>query len=306
MPIAAAPGQPQYSGNFIPEVWSGKLVVKFYDATVFGDIANTDYEGEIKGMGDTVHIRTVPNITIRDYQKGGTLQTEHPDSPKIEFQINKAKYFQFAVDSIDKYQSDISLMDKWSADAGEQMKIAIDEPILASIPADVDAKNKGVAAGRKSGAYNLGDTGAPIALTAANVLEYITALASVGDEQNWPESGRWLVIPPWVRWLLVNSDLKNASITGDGVSTMRNGRIGGIDRFTIYVSNLLSVVTDGAFSVTNIMAGHKSGLTFASQMTEMDSLKSEHTFGTLVRGLNVFDHKVIKPESLARLYARRG
>jgi hypothetical protein len=48
----------------------------------------------------------------------------------------------------------------------------------------------------------------------------------VGDEQNWPETGRWLVIPPWMRWLLVNSDLKNASLMGDEKSVMRNGRIG--------------------------------------------------------------------------------
>ena len=39
-----------YSGTFIPEVWSGKLVEKFYKATVLGAIANTDYEGEIKNQ----------------------------------------------------------------------------------------------------------------------------------------------------------------------------------------------------------------------------------------------------------------
>jgi len=33
------------SGTYIPEIWSGKLIVKFYQATVFGAIANTDYEG---------------------------------------------------------------------------------------------------------------------------------------------------------------------------------------------------------------------------------------------------------------------
>ena len=30
------------SGQFIPEIWSGKLVQKFYDASVFGEIASTD------------------------------------------------------------------------------------------------------------------------------------------------------------------------------------------------------------------------------------------------------------------------
>lgn len=33
------------SGTYIPEIWSGKLLEKFYAATVFAAIANTDYEG---------------------------------------------------------------------------------------------------------------------------------------------------------------------------------------------------------------------------------------------------------------------
>lgn len=31
--------------RFIPEVYSGKLVQKFYASTVFGSVASTDYEG---------------------------------------------------------------------------------------------------------------------------------------------------------------------------------------------------------------------------------------------------------------------
>lgn len=30
------------STGFIPQIWAGKLVEKFYNATVLGEIANTD------------------------------------------------------------------------------------------------------------------------------------------------------------------------------------------------------------------------------------------------------------------------
>jgi len=36
---------PGLSGTYIPEIWSGKLIEKFYTATVFTAISNTDYEG---------------------------------------------------------------------------------------------------------------------------------------------------------------------------------------------------------------------------------------------------------------------
>ena len=304
--VPSASGHPTYSGTFIPEIWSGKLVEKFYDATVFGEIANTDYEGEIANQGDKVNIRTTPTITIRDYQKGGTLQYERPESPNVTLNIDKAKYFAFVVDNVDRFQSDINLMDDWAGDGGEQMKIAIDTQILGDIYADVPAANKGLTAGRKSSSYNLGTTGTPFVLTAANVLEAITAASAVGDEQNWPETGRWMVIPAWMRFVLMNSDLKNASLAGDETSILRNGRLGMIDRFMIYVSNNLASVVDGSFTVYNILFGHKSGLTFASQMTQMETLKAESTFGDLVRGLNVFGYELIKPESLGLLYARKG
>lgn len=90
--LPSAAGYPAYSGTFIPQIWSGKLVEKFYDATVFGDISNTDYEGEIKAMGDTVNIRTVPNITIQDYVKGQKLATQTPESANVTLNINKGKY----------------------------------------------------------------------------------------------------------------------------------------------------------------------------------------------------------------------
>ena len=44
-----------FSANkFIPEIWSGKLIEKFYASTVLAAISNTDYEGEIKNQGDKV------------------------------------------------------------------------------------------------------------------------------------------------------------------------------------------------------------------------------------------------------------
>lgn len=307
-----AAGAPNYSSSgtagFIPEIWSGKLVEKLYASTCFGEIANTDYEGEIKNKGDTVQIRTVPSITIKDYQIGGGLTYEKPTSDKVELQIDKAKYFAFEVNDIDRYQADIKLMDEFSDDGGEQMKIAIDTDILARHYADVDAANAGATAGVKSASYNLGAAGAPIAITKANVLDVLVDCGSVLDEQNVPETGRWIILPAWMSGMLKKSDLKDASIMGDAQSVFRNGKLGTLDRFTVYISNNMSIVDDAvaAKKATNIMFGHKKALTFASQMTQMETLPNPTDFGKLVRGLNVYGSKVIDPKAMGHLYAARG
>ena len=45
MAVTAAAGFPQQSGVLVPEIWSGKMLVEFYETTVLSQICNTDYEG---------------------------------------------------------------------------------------------------------------------------------------------------------------------------------------------------------------------------------------------------------------------
>jgi len=305
MPIDAAAGTPQYSGNFIPEIWSGKLLVKFYDATVLAAISNTDYEGEIKDKGDKVIIRTTPTIEINDYVKGQPLKIQRPESEPVELPIDHGKYFNCICDDIDAHQSDIKLMDDWSRDASNQMKITVDTEALANIYADADASNSGNSAGKISGNIELGTTGTPRVLTQANVLEVMVDVGTVLDEQNVPEETRWFVIPAWMSGMIKKSDLKDASLTGDGTSVMRNGRLGMIDRFTLYHSNLLAKVTDSGYTCYHVLAGQRHALSFAAQITKVQTLVSEQTFGQLIRGLNVYGYKVLKGEALVDLYVRK-
>jgi hypothetical protein len=291
-----SPGHPTYTGTFIPEIWSGKLVENFYDATVLAAISNTDYEGEIRNHGDTVNIRTTPQITLKTYNKGQNLEFEKPEAPILQLLIDKGEYFACIEDDIDKVQTDIDMMNLWSKDASEQMKIKIDQRVLTDILPDIAAANKGATAGRVTASYNMGTTGAPRAIAKTDVLDFIVDIGSVLDEANAPEGDRFLVIPAKIAGLIKKSDLRDASLTGDGTSVLRNGRIGMIDRFTLYMSHNLKVDSGGKF---NLIAGHKMGFTFASQMTKMETIQMESTFGTAIRGLQVYGYKVVKPEALA-------
>lgn len=305
MAFPVAPGGANYTGNFIPEIWASKLIENFYDATVLSAISNTDYEGEIKQHGDKVNIRTTPELTIRSYEKGMKLMVERPDKPKVVLNIDQGEYFAAIEDDVDKTQSDINLMQNWSRDASEKMKIKIDSNVLTGMLPDISSQNMGATAGRISGNINLGTAGAALQVTKTNVLDYIVDAGLVLDEANSPESNRFMVIPAWMAALIKKSDLKDASLTGDGTSVLRNGRIGMIDRFTLYVSHNLNRVTDGGNQCFSAIAGHKMGLTFASQMTEMETLRSESTFGSIIRGLQVYGYKVVKGEALAKLYVRQ-
>lgn len=298
MAYPVAGGHPSMSGVYIPEIWSGKLIEKFYPASTIAAISNTDYEGEITKHGDKVIIRTVPDIEVRDYQAGQDLVYDDPQGGKVELLIDKGSYFGFAVDDVEKVQSDLDYMNKWSEDASEGMKSSIDKKVFADIYADADAKNSGANAGKDSGDINLGTAVAPLVVTKDNIVDLIVDMGTVLDEQNIPESDRYIVLPPRYTALIKKSELKDASLTGDGVTPLRNGRIGIVDRFTIFQSNLMNRFAVEAKTAVNVVFGHKSALTFATQITKNEKLRNPNKFGDLIRGLQVYGYEVIKGESL--------
>ena len=301
-----------YSGSFIPALWSGKLSQKFYAATVFGEIANTDWQGDIQGLGDTVVINTIPSITISAYSVGQNLAYQVPTPSTFTLTISKGFYFGVNVNNVLELQAKPKLMDLFTNDASMQMKINIDKDVLSGTFSGSSAANVGATAGAVSGAFNLGTDLAPVTLTPANIIQYITALSSVLDEANVPETDRFLVISPTERQLLMQSPLAQAQFMGDPTSILRNGKIGTIDRFSIFVSNLIPRGTAGntygtlangytGTTLTNalkrhaVIAGHKSAITFAAQIAKVESLQNPNDFGTLVRGLNVYGYTVTNP-----------
>jgi hypothetical protein len=314
-PTGSLTPSPAYSGTFIPEIWSGKLIEKFYASTVLTAISNTDYEGEIKNQGDKVHIRTKPTITIKDYKADGALDVERPASNIIDLTIDQGKYFNLILDDVMDVQSDINLMNMWSDDAAQQFKLVIDTQVLLSLIGKAATANRGTLAGKISANVNLGVTGTPLQVVprnpAAGKIEVIDLLVNLGlvlDEQNIPEADRWVVLPAWLGAQIKQSELRDASFSGDGTSNLRNGRLGMIDRFTIYVSNLLPHGTGAGLAAAEwvVFAGTSHALTFASQINKVESMRSEHTFGQLLRGLQVYGFAVLDGTALAQAIITPG
>jgi hypothetical protein len=265
------------AANFISEVWSKKLQAKFYANTVLPQVSNTDYEGEISGQGNKVIIRTVPDVTVADYT--GTISYADLTTTKVELNIDKAKSYAFKVDDVVKAQSNFDYWNAAAQDAAESMKIAVETDVFTNIvttftPAVVDATST----------------------TSANILGKILDAGQTLDENNVPETGRFIILSPQYVNLLKQSDLKDASLAGDGTSILRNGRVGMIDRFTVYMSNnLLKPASGSDANKTHTIYGHPKAMSFASQFTNTETVRMETSFGDGVRGLKVYGYKTVVP-----------
>jgi hypothetical protein len=322
-----SPGNPDYStgssSQYIPAIYSALLIKKFYPTTVFGAISNTDYEGDIKSSGDTIYIRTRPTIETFTYKKGMVLPVQNPESPYVTMKIDQGEGFSFAIDKVDEFQSDLKLMNIWAEDATAQMKQVIDRKVLATIAyaaggvaatgptltapkliaggTTATGTSIATATATRAASPGLGASAGGINLTDAtrgdDIIGQILYYGQLLDENNAPDEGRFIVLPPALMQALkdTNSKLAQTYVTGDATSPIRNGKVGNIDRFEIYSSNNLAKGSNGGWAV---IFGQKYATTFATQITESRIIDNPFSFGKMMQGLQVYGFQIIKPEFL--------
>jgi hypothetical protein len=299
--LGDADGTPWY----IPTLFAKKVLYDFYKSTVWSDVTNTDYEGEFKNQGDTIRIRMAPEMTVNDYVKGETLAYEVPAENATSMTISYGKYVAFQIDDIDKVQMDVDLMNMYSTDAAERLKIQVDVDVLTAMATGVHASNAGNTAGLISSDIALGASDAGDALDIevdrTNALDKIVDLGQALDEQNIPQNDRFVIIPAWYASRLKLSDIKAADFSGDTTGVVRTGLIGQIDGCKIYVNNSVYTASPGAETHYHVVAGVKLATSFALQLSKVDTLKIPTSFGEYWRTLWVYGIKVVRPEALALL-----
>lgn len=281
-------------GNFIPEIWSARLLDNLHNAHVYGDAetVNTDYEGEINEAGDTVRINAIGTIAITDYVKNTDhAAPEELDSAQTTLQITQSKMFNFQVDDVDKAQSKPKFMDAAMAEAAYQL----------SDVADMFIAGKYVEAAT---ANLIGDTGSPKTDlgTAGNPYNYLVDMGVKLDEAKIPKVGRWVIVPSWFHGLLLKDEKFVSFGTQGNAETLRQGDVGMAAGFKIKVSNN---VPNTAGTKYRIMAGYKGAITYASQIRKVEAYRPQLRFADAVKGLMLYGAKVVRPSGLVVLTANR-
>jgi len=276
-------------GNFTPEIWAAKIFSDYDKQFVFGNVVNREYEGDIRAYGDTVRINSLGPVSVGSWTKDSTTMTVQPlIGLDMTMVIDKADYFHFFVDDIDKAQNNPRVM-------GEAMRKA-----AVALAETADA--------RIAGLY----TEAGIVMSTAEVgptviTEKLAVMHQKLDENNVPYDGRWIVVPPWFYSNMLLAGLgftpsTNAGVKNiDATASYEAGRIGRVMGFDIYMSNNLA---EGPSHVSTtpehyVMAGHRDAITFADQITSVEAYRPETQFADAVKGLHVYGLKVVQPKALA-------
>lgn len=287
--------------GFIPTIWSAQLLVSLKKALVFGQagVVNTDYEGEIADVGDTVKINSIGPVTVRDYTKNGTIVTPDQLTEAQSFlTIDKAKYFNFMVDDIDDAQSKPDVMGQAMQEAAYAMANSTDTIIASAMASDAPER--------------VGTAGAPKTIAAAtNAYDYLVDLKIALDEANVPAQGRFAIVPAWyIGQMLKDDRFTKSFLTNVSGQALLNGFVARVAGFDLLESNnSVHNGTAGTAGTTGnnyqILGGHRMATSFADQIAKVEAYRPQDRFADAVKGLHVYGTKVIRPEALAKLTVTR-
>ena len=291
------------SDNFIPAIYSQKVQKFFRRASVVEDITNTDYAGEIENFGDTVNIIKEPSITVNDYARGQTVNTETLADDQIQLTVDQGSYFAFKVDDIEERQSHVNFEALATSSGAYALKKNYDFNVL-----------KAIYDGASTSAANTGTDGSPIDGDAAvdTLTDIMSAAKTVLDGNDVPEENRWFVAPPAFYQQLRKAGAKvvDQSVMADGsASAMRNGMI--TDRplfgFRMYTTNAIAVSSGSAANKTfgsagsnehAFLYGHQGAVCTANHIAKTELIRDPDSFSDIVRGLHVFGRKVLRTEAV--------
>ena len=275
--------------SFVPEIWAANILTKLQKSLVFGAAANHDYEGEISEYGDTVHINSVNDVTIGDYVAHKDITVEALGTEDQTLVINRAKYFAFEVDDIEKRQGRSDLIGPTTARTAYLISDVIDQYLADLFSNGVVAENK------------LGDVDA--STDPSNVYDAIVSLRVQLDKSLVPTDGRFLIVAPDVYGLLLK-DTRFIVSSEAANATLHNGIVGDIAGFSVRVSNNAPQPTTGtpAAPVPNVyraIAGSTIAVTFADSINKVEAFRKPYGFADVVKGLCLHGGKVVRPEALA-------
>lgn len=260
-------------GNFKQVFWSKFIQHELEKKAILLDNCWRQFEGEVQ-HGRSVKILGVGRPTIGDYTGASIGAPETIADTSVMMTIDKARFFNFMVDDVDKAQSQQGLMEALMQEATLAMALDIDSYIAT----------KALDAGKVAASKQINTS----ALAKEAIDDGILWL-----RENDVQIGDTVIaeIPPFLYELfkdkIVTLDTNNSNI-------IKKGIVGTYDGINIRVSNNLYKVGDD----WHMMIRTPKAIAFASQIQKTEAYRPDQLFSDAVKGLNVYGAKAVRPKEL--------
>ena len=267
--------------NFIPSVWSENLYTQLDKQYIAVANCNREFEGDINHKGAVVKICGVGEIEIKDYTKNSDMTTAQALSDTVkELTIDKAKYFNFQIDDIDRAQSSPKLMNAAMKIAASALANAADLEVYKLF-------NKA------------GHTVYHTEVTENNILDLIIRARTKLYENNVTDAHEVVIeVSPPVAERILQAKISLSTDNGEALETGCLGSIGGCK---VFVSNNIVIDDNADCRFNKCIVRTKRAIAFAEQLSEIEAYRPEKRFSDAVKGLHLYGAKVIYPSEMVLL-----
>lgn len=283
--------------KFIPEIWAREVLADFPKSTVGYSLCNTQYEGEIKGLGSKIHIPSAGKMTVEEYVPGTDITPETLTSVDVELEITESDSVSGVIDETKQAVSPYSLTNIYQNQGSLALADSSDKKILKAMALGAHTDN----------------TIATMTLTPANVFTTLEECATRLAEKSVPaQADKFIVMTP--------RDIQNIRKSTDYIpakdldpKTLITGQVGMIYGFRILESmNVYSqdaaLIPDGDPVHRLLPFGMVGATAFANAIPAslVKAIPMEKQYAVLIRGLHMYGIKVVRPEAMGVIKVDTG
>lgn len=272
------------------EAWATVLQEVLRENFVGMQISNTKFEGEFKNGNDTVHFPRLTKIQSLDLATSySSVTIQNLVEADETFTLDTRKHFAFEVSEEDRIELRVDPQSRAILDGGEAFASDWDDTIMAQHANATYTLDDG----DMETATN-GGAGNAVILSKSNIYDLVTAAVEIMDNNNMPDSDRFMVVSPAEFRLLAKSD-EFLPATSLGDQTARKGFMGQVNGVNIIKSNNLVTASSIKHILAGAGAGERAPVSFAANIrprVEITSSNNRDSFADLVKAQTKFGSKV--------------
>ena len=266
-------------GDFVPEIWALETVAAYKKNLVLAQLVSLI--PHVGKKGDTIHIPNATRATAQAKATNVIVQLiTYADTTEKTVTINQHYHYARLLEDIAEIQALPSIRRFFTDDAGYALARQTDTSLigLAATWGGGTAYSKAVT-GNGTTAWVQTGSGNGSAISDAGIREVVQDF----DDEDVPGRDRFLVIPPVEKKrMLGNTRYTEQAFVGEVgmANSIRNGLVGDLYGFEIYVSsNLATVDSSDCTSYRPVLAFQRDSLVLAEQMTPrvQEQYNSKHS-----------------------------
>lgn len=268
--------------KFKPVIWAANIEKGLEKDCVFYEDCNHEYEGDAKKPGDSVKILGLGKPTLRRFSDGKLHLLDEPETIEdgsMTMPINQVVDFNIFVDDLDRRQAQHGgrLLDEYTSEAKNQILIEEDSYIANF------ALHKN--------AYVFNKTNSTTT-TADNILAMINKAYTALLKKNVPRSTEVVLTLDYDHLEVLRTAYEKLDTNNSEM--LRNGRVGMYHNIIIKASNNIPV--ENGYSMMQLKT--RKAISFVRPHIHMEAYKPEKHFGDAIKGYEIFDGELTRPNEM--------